>query len=106
MGCSARRREASADAGVPERQVGGRTFRLESEVWTDVRPAGTRKEVVVKAYSKAYFDLLGRLPELAPIVGLGEQVTAVGRGVVISIRTAGGSETLSDAQIRQIVQEW
>lgn len=103
---TASRREAAADAGVQERQVGGRTFRLESDVWKDVRPAGTTREVVVKAYSKAYFDLLKQLPELSPIAGLGEQVTAVGRGVVISIRIASGTESLTDAELRRMTQDW
>jgi Ca-activated chloride channel homolog len=94
----------STDAN--EQKVGGRTFRLDSGVWTDVRPAGTTRAVTIKAYSKAYFDLLKQLPELSSIMGLGEQITVVGRGVVISIRTASGTETLSGAELDRITREW
>ena len=89
-----------------ERQVGGRTFRLDNGVWTDARPAGNTREVVVKAYSKAYFDLLKQIPELAKLAGVGEQVTVVGRGVVISFRTATGVETLTAAEMIRIGNDW
>jgi Ca-activated chloride channel family protein len=102
---SARVREQDA-SGRPQQQVGARTFRLENDVWTDVRPAGTTREVTVKAYSRAYFDLLKQIPELARIAGIGEQVTVVGRAVVISIRTATGSETLTPAELNRIGGEW
>ena len=97
-------RRASGDAS--ERQVGGRTFRLVNDVWTDVRPAGSTREVTVKAYSKAYFDLLRQIPELAKIAGIGEQVTVNGRGVVISIRTATGLETITQAELVRIAGDW
>ncbi len=89
-----------------EQRVGGRTFHLESGVWTDTRPAGSARVVTIKAYSKAYFDLLKQLPELTSVVSLGEQITVVGKGIVISIRTASGTETLSGAELDRIAREW
>jgi hypothetical protein len=62
--------------------------------------------VVVKAYSKAYFDLLKQIPELAKLAGVGEQVTIVGRGVTISIRTAKGVETLTQAELTRLGSDW
>jgi hypothetical protein len=97
-------RRSSADAS--ERQVGGRTFRLVNDVWTDVRPAGSTRQVTVKAYSEAYFELLKQIPELAKIAGIGEQVTVNGRGVVISIRTASGAETLTRAELARISNDY
>jgi Ca-activated chloride channel family protein len=93
-------------ADANERRVGGHTFRLDNEVWTDLRPVGTTREVTVKAYSKAYFDLLQQIPELARLAGVGEQVTVVGRGVVISIRSANGVESLTSADLNRISTDW
>lgn len=98
-------RSDAADAAT-ERRVGGRTLRLVNDVWTDARPAGRTREVVVKAYSKAYFDLLKQIPELATLAGVGEQVTVVGRGVVISIRATKGLETLSTTELTRIQNDW
>jgi Ca-activated chloride channel family protein len=99
--------DAAADrADANERRVAGHAFRLVNDVWTDVRPAGTMREVTVKAYSKAYFDLLQQIPELAKLAGVGEQLTVVGRGVVISIRTAKGVESLSAAELSLIGGSW
>jgi Ca-activated chloride channel homolog len=98
---------ARGDAqSATERTVAGRTFRLEAGVWTDAKPAGTTRVVTVKAYSKAYFDLLKQVPELSSIVGLGEQVTAVGRNVVISIRTDSGAESLSATDLDHFTRDW
>jgi hypothetical protein len=100
------REDRQSGAAARERQVGGRTFQLKDSVWTDVRDAGTTRVVTVKAYSKAYFDLLKQLPELSAAVALGEQVTVVGRGVVVSIRSTTGVETLADAELKKILQDW
>jgi hypothetical protein len=86
--------------------VGGHTIRLENDVWTDTRPAANTREVTVKAYSKAYFDLLKQIPELAKLAGVGEQVTVVGRGVVISIRASKGMESFTLAELSRIAGDW
>jgi Ca-activated chloride channel family protein len=98
---SARRRDDAS-----ERRVEGRTFHLKEGVWTDARPAGSTREVTVKAYSAAYFELLKQIPELAKLAGVGEQITVVGRGVVISIRSATGVETLSATELNRITSDW
>ena len=97
---------AANRADASERRAAGRTFRLVNDVWTDVRSAGNTREVTVKAYSKAYFDLLQQIPELAKLAGVGEQVTVVGRGVIISIRTAKGAESLTAAELSRITTDW
>jgi hypothetical protein len=97
---------ATSASGPVERYASGRTFRFADSVWTEVRPAGNTREVTVKAYSKAYFDLLKQIPELAKLAGLGEQITVVGRGVVVSIRTTKGVETLTGAELSRIAADW
>jgi Ca-activated chloride channel family protein len=93
-----------SDASV--RTVGGHTFQLENDIWKDARPAGNSREVTIKAYSKAYFDLLKQIPELGKLAGVGEQVTVVGRGVVISIRTSSGVESFTSAELSRIGNDW
>jgi Ca-activated chloride channel family protein len=99
-------RVRSGGANPDERQVGGRTFHLDGGVWSDIRPAGSRREVTVESYSKAYFDLLKQLPELAPIMGLGDQVTVVGRDLIVNIRTDSGVDALSSAELSDILRDW
>ena len=102
---------SALDAAAPrgdsnERSVAGHTFHLENDVWTDNRPAGNTREVTVKAYSKAYFDLLKQIPELAKLAGVGEQFTVVGRGVVVSIKSNTGAENLTAAELNRIAGDW
>jgi Ca-activated chloride channel family protein len=97
---------AANRADANERRVAGHTFRLLNDVWTDIRPVGNTREVTVKAYSKAYFDLLQQIPELAKLAGVGEQVTMVGRGVVVSIRTEKGVESLTPSELSRIGNDW
>jgi Ca-activated chloride channel family protein len=88
------------------RQSGGHTFQLVDSVWTDVQTPGTRKEMTVKAFSKAYFDLVSQIPELKDLLSVGDQVTVVGRGIVISVRTAKGTETLTASELKSAASSW
>jgi Ca-activated chloride channel family protein len=94
------------NGGGTERLVSGHTFRLADGTWTDIQPAGSRKEVTVRAFSKAYFDLLSQIPELKDLLSIGDQVTVVGRGIVISIRTDKGLDTLSQADLKSTIAAW
>lgn len=89
-----------------QRRAAGRVMRLENGIWTDGRAKGSNREVTVKTYSKAYFDLLKQIPELAKLAGVGEQVTVVGRGVVVNIRSGTGSELLTEPELKRIATEW
>jgi Ca-activated chloride channel family protein len=95
----------SANAAEPLRKVSGRPFVRRDGVWTDVRYQPTMKTVSVKAYSKAYFDLVAQLPELRAIFALGDKVIAVGRTGAIAVGDSGTSE-LSAGELARIVREW
>jgi Ca-activated chloride channel homolog len=91
------------DAG--ERLVAGRRFRLESGVWTDVSPTANARLVHLLPFSRAYFDVLARIPELGPYLSAFESVTIGGRR--ISIRVApGGSATLTPAELEKLVMDF
>jgi Ca-activated chloride channel family protein len=98
--------DAAANRSDAERRVAGHTFHLANGVWTDVRATGNTREVIVKAYSKAYFDLLQQIPELAKLAGIGEQVTVAGRGIVVSIRADKGVESLTTTELNRIATDW
>lgn len=74
--------------------VGGRLFRLQDGVWNQgVAPDGGRS-LDVEPFSRAYFDLLERIPELRPYARAFEQVEIQGAAVRIGFRK-GGVTTLT-----------
>ena len=44
--------------------------------------------------------------ELAKLASVGEQLTVVGRGVVINIRVTKGVESLTTAELNRISPDW
>jgi Ca-activated chloride channel family protein len=98
---------ASSDtsARAAFRKVDGRTFVLRDGAWTDMRYQPSLKTLSVKAYSKAYFDLLSQLPELRGAFALGDKVIVVGKSNAISV-TDSGVQELSAADLSRVVKEW
>jgi Ca-activated chloride channel family protein len=89
-------RMASPGSGS-DRVVAGRRFRQESGSWIDAGHSGAAKVLHVAPFSRAYFDLLAKLPELKPYVTAFDAVTIAGGG--ISIRIApGGRSSLTAAE--------
>jgi len=74
------------------RQVGSRVFVHRGEVWTDLAHADRIPITVVAAFSRAYFDLVRMLPELAPYLSVGDQVLVAGRQASIRIAPSGIQE--------------
>ena len=95
----------AATSGGEVRQAGDRTFVLRDGVWTDGIERPGADVVRVQAYSRAYFALLERLPQLADAVSLGERVRIAGRSVILEV-SPDGVEQLSDAALRRIVASW
>jgi hypothetical protein len=90
------------------KRAGSHSFVLKDGVWTDVRPAPTGKSVPtvrIKAFSKAYFDLIDAVPDLRAIFALGDKVTAQGRAVSVVVSES-GEEQLSAGEIRTVVASW
>ena len=69
------------------RSVGGKTFYLRNDVWTDseFKVGTTLPETVVKFGSEQYFALLKQKPQLANFFALGEQVVVVFEGRVYKV---------------------
>jgi len=103
---SMRKALAGGVAGSATKTAGSHTFILKDGVWTDVRPANTSaKTIRIKAYSKAYFDLIDAVPELKAIFAIGDQVKAQGRGVTILVSDS-GVESLGAAEIKTVINNW
>jgi hypothetical protein len=61
--------------------------------------------VRIKAFSKAYFDLIDAVPDLRAIFAIGDRVTARGRAVTVVVSES-GAEQLSAGEVRVIAGSW
>lgn len=95
--------------GPPSTQqqfVLGRIFTQRNGQWQDARQEGASTRVVqVRAFSEAYFALLGRLPALKDAFALGERVSVQGRTVRLELDPA-GQATLDARALDAIVRDW
>lgn len=88
------------------RSAGNRTFVMRDGIWVDTRPANEgARTVKVKAFSKAYFSLIDRMPELRDAFALGERVRVHGRAVTLEL-TADGLESLDTAALAAVTRDW
>lgn len=87
------------------RRVDGRTFVLDNGVWTDARLTLGMRKLVIKPYSKPYFDLITRLPELRAVFALGSRVIVVGRTSAIEL-SEGGQSSIAGAALDAFVRAW
>ena len=89
------------------KSAGAHTFVLRDSIWTDVtyKPNASVKTIRIKAFSKAYFDLINALPELRTIFAVGEKVTAQGRSVAVVVSDS-GVEELSASEMKMVTGGW
>jgi Ca-activated chloride channel family protein len=98
-------KDALRDKKEMIRLAGSRTFTLQDSVWAEVRPLDGMTVVKVKAFSPAYFALVQKLPELAPLFAIGERVRVIGRHTAIEVAPDGITE-LDAAALVAIVKNW
>ena len=84
-----------------ERVVGGRQFHRESGVWVDRGHKADARVTHIEPFSRAYFDLLARLPELKASATAFDAVTVAGSRV--SIRIAPGGRSSLSASERDVL---
>ena len=98
--------EQSQAAGVGgAKSLAGRAFVLRDSVWTDLGHADRIPVTVVAAYSRAYFDLVRLLPELAPYLSAGENVVVAGRRGSIRIARV-GIESWGSGELAVLVRQF
>ena len=94
--------------GGAVKRAGSHTFVLRDGMWTDVKGATAKnanRTIRIKAFSKAYFDVIGAVPELRAIFAIGDRVTAQGRAVTVIVSES-GVEELNDSEIAKVAKEW
>ncbi len=83
------------------RYAGGRAFRYVNGAWVDTRFENSMQVLKVKAYSSAYFALVGKSALLKAALTLGDRVVVVtGKDTAIEVHPDGKSE-LSDSEMRK-----
>jgi Ca-activated chloride channel family protein len=95
-------------AGSAVKRAGSHSFQLRDGIWTDTRLNGANQSgqtVRIKAFSKAYFDLIQAVPELRAIFAVGDKVTARGRNVTLVVSDS-GVEELNGSELKGIVNTW
>jgi hypothetical protein len=69
--------------GIPgetqARRVGGRIFLPRGEIWTGRRQANRIPVTAIAAFSPAYLELVRMLPEIAPLLSVGDRIVITGR---------------------------
>jgi hypothetical protein len=92
-------------ASPASRLVGGRLFVQRDQVWTDVGHPDRITVTAVVAYSRAYFELVRQLPELAPYLSVGDEVLIAGRRG--SIRVGGsGTDRWRPGELAEVVRNF
>jgi Ca-activated chloride channel family protein len=71
------------------RRVGGRLFVWVDSAWTDASHRDSLRVVEVAPYSDAYFALVRALPEIAPLLAVGEPVLIAGKRASVKIAPSG-----------------
>jgi Ca-activated chloride channel homolog len=76
-------------APLATKRAGGRLFVQKGKVWTDVGHTDRITITEVAAYTRAYFDLVRQLPELAQYLSVGDEILLAGRRASIRIAPTG-----------------
>jgi hypothetical protein len=98
--------DARRDAAGTTRRIDARTFMLRDGVWTDTRFRTDMETIIIKPYSKAYFDLLTLLPELRSTFALGDRVIVVGKSVAITLDESKGASEITTGMRAMIARAW
>ncbi|MBI1723429.1 MAG: VWA domain-containing protein [Gemmatimonadetes bacterium] len=85
------------------RRVGGKLFVRIGNVWTDAAHQDSLRVVEVAPFSEAYFQLVRALPQLAPYLGIGDEVLIAGRRASVKL-TATGATTWRPGHLDAVVR--
>ena len=91
--------------GPNTRHVAGRLFIEKDSIWTDLRHSDSLEVIEIEPFSEAYFELLGRAPELRAYFSAFRQVLVAGDKVSIQV-SSGGAEHLSPLKLSRLVTDF
>lgn len=99
---------ASSGAGMPgaapSKRAGSRMFQLDGDRWVDGRMKPALQVYKVQAYSRSYFTLLEKLPELREAFAIGDKVLVA--GTTVAIEVTGSAPELAANDIERILGMW
>jgi hypothetical protein len=95
--------EERVDAGV--RMAAGRLFRERDGVWVEAASSDQLPLVTVKLFSRAWFDLVAALPEVAPAARVLGRLELAGARVRIRLDD-GGLEQLTAERLSAVVDDF
>jgi Ca-activated chloride channel homolog len=84
--------------GAQTRRVDARTFELRGDTWTDVRYRTGTRTLHVQPYSRAYFELIDKLPDLRAVFALGDRVVVMGRAAAIELDAKASEPSRADIE--------
>ncbi len=83
-------------------QVGTKTFFNKDGLWVDSRYEGKLATIKVERFSRAYFQLLSRVPQIGKYLALGEKVIFLLKGKAIEISDRGKSH-FSESELKALL---
>ncbi len=103
---------AAADAAVMNealgtselRRAGAKLFKRTGETWADLGMKSGLRVYKVKAYSRSYFTLLEKLPELRQSFAVGDRIIVAGRSAAIEV--VEDADELSENDLNAILRSW
>ena len=96
---------AAAPAASGVKRQAGRVFHLVGGTWTDAGYPNRMRVTAVAPFTRAYFDLVRMLPEIAPYLSVGEEVLIAGQRVGIKIGP-GGTSQLGPSDLSALVRDF
>lgn len=100
---------AAADMSYGEtlgelKRAGTKMFKYETDRWVDVGMKTGLQVYKVKAYSRSYFTLLERIPELREAFAIGDKVVVGGKSVAIEV--VEDAHELTESELQSIAKNW
>jgi Ca-activated chloride channel family protein len=98
--------EAANDAAASSeiKHAGSHMFRKDSDRWVDLRMKSDLQVYKVKAYSRSYFALLEKIPELRQAFTAGDKLVVAGKSVAIEV--VNDTRELTDSELQTIASKW
>ncbi len=87
------------------KRAGNHLFAHRNDRWTDINLKAGTKIVKIKPFSPAYFAVLDAIPDLRALFAVGDRVLVSGQQIAIEV-SPDGAETLGNAELRSLKEQW
>jgi Ca-activated chloride channel homolog len=87
------------------KRAGNRIFAHRDGRWIDVSFKSGTKTIRIKPFSPAYFAVLDAIPDLRAAFAVGDKVLVSGTHVAVEVSPE-GADSLGDAELRSLKEQW